>query len=212
MPLPVILVDFDHTLYNSRRYLRAMSGVLSGEGVQWRSFLHNFERYTSSDRERPLVPRDFFNQFYPSMHSAAELERFIASSSGQYLYRDALAFLRRLSSLPVTRELVTFADRESREKQIHATGIAAYFDKINIFEGSPQEKVDYIRERSDASPSALLVDDHPAILSRVANDKLQCVHLRRRIYRRYAGREPPMPSTIVVKTLKAAYAEIRAWL
>lgn len=204
---PLLLIDFDHTLYNSRRYLRALFKLMTPDGATSASFWKAFEEHTSEGGESPFRPHAFFKSYYPDSYDRPMLDRFLTNRSGDYLYRDTTRFLTRSRKLGVRMELVTFADRSSRMAQLESSGISDLFDDINIFSAGVNDKIEYVRSHAARKP-CILLDDHPQILASAEKSGAHCIRLQRRIYTKYINREPALRLTPVARTLSQAYLHV----
>lgn len=206
------MVDFDNTIYNSKRYLSALIALMVPNRVlSLKRFERIMERHKGSEGRMPFIPAQFFEKHYPWFYRQQLLDDFICNKSGSYLYSDAITFLKKVRKLDAQVELITFADKETRIAQIEATGIRPYFDRVSIFSRNFKEKIDYVSEVNRSS-RCVIIDDHPSVLAPLERTGVYCIRLQRRVYKRYLLTEPVLHTAAVVQTLKGAYRHLERYV
>jgi len=217
-PIPsacTLFVDFDHTLYDSDAFLRGLHRAMA-PSVSWRRFHSAFERLTESSGDVPYDPAAHLEHLLRDQLSpepiGARLAEFVERRSGAFLYDDAKSFLDQMRSHGCRVELLTYSKRDVRLSQLRSADIMASFDAIHIFENSRGEKVDYAIGRSTGDGQHILLDDHPRILQKIEGTHLSGIRIRRKVVKKYIGREPVLPNVSVVENLTEAESTILAMM
>lgn len=136
MPINRILIDFDHTLFNTAQIKYEWAAAMEKCGVPNQVFWRTYPQARYDEAGRPC--------YNPRRHLAllkdyiqcpmAEVENLINEIEGrgkEFLFLDAPAFLNRMVSLNVPLTLILHGEPQYQQDKIKNTGIVDYFTKIH---------------------------------------------------------------------------------
>ncbi|MFH1425898.1 MAG: hypothetical protein ABIG66_00480 [Candidatus Kerfeldbacteria bacterium] len=133
-----ILVDFDYTLFNTEAMRRALIAVLEPFGVDENTYRSTEQEakldgvYHLTEHVRLLVGGD-------KQGEALEKMKAVVDNAGEFLYPDALPFLKDHSEHDVT--VLSFGLPEWQERKIAGAGIDELVDEVVATEQSKEEIV-----------------------------------------------------------------------
>jgi FMN phosphatase YigB (HAD superfamily) len=205
-----VIIDFDHTLFDTDAFLRAAALAAKQHGVSQALFYRTFAAITAEPRDAPYS----FPQHIAAIAALTPVARSslykdfrqIVDRSSSFLYSDATAFLRNLLRWNVRVTLLTYADQKLRRAQLSSTSLSRWFDSVDIVSNSRAEKYKRLQEIAQISMTSILVDDHPKVLKAAEGFVTLRLRLRRRVLTRYRGIEPALPGVPVFRTLSDAYS------
>lgn len=136
MPIDHIIVDFDHTLYDTAPLKRELSLALEAHGVSqdlfWQTYRECYLRGNQGDYNYNLD--DHLEKMRGSLtcspEEAKEKVLRVLNASGQYLDIDARPFLDRLVALNIPSTLFARGDKGFEAIKVRATGIEPYFLRV----------------------------------------------------------------------------------
>lgn len=204
-----VLVDFDHTLFDSYLFLAAAARIATRFGCPRARFYRTFADITDGNNDAPYS----FNAHARILCESTRLSKpglsqalhGLLAQSRRFLYADSLVFLRRLRRAPASLELVSFADVAMRRSQIKYAGLGRYFDTVHIC-SSRDAKVERLRSLAATARFSVLVDDHPHVIRAVLRSITIATRIQRKRYRRYAHTEPQLPGVPTFRDLFETHA------
>ncbi|MBI1888600.1 MAG: HAD hydrolase-like protein [Candidatus Spechtbacteria bacterium] len=159
-----IILDFDHTLFDTPRLKRAVESVFLKHGVSHDLFLRTLEQ--SKGEGRDWKPERQFailkSRGVPHVDSIKDDFVQVLHGSHVFLYEDTLPFLEKISK-DNSLALLTYGEDSFQNMKLEGCGRATkYFKKIVITQNIYKDK-----EANDLSGGAksLFVDDNPTALS-----------------------------------------------
>lgn len=202
-------IDFDHTLFDTRAFLRAAASIATKYGVRRHTFHRTFEEITEGDSDRPYC----FDRHVSAMRLTAASDKrrllcdleVLLDKARTFLFPDSIPFLRAIRKWNVGVGIVTFADHTMRSWQVNRCGFDNLVDNTHIFPGSRADKIHFVKSLCDKCSPLVLIDDHPQILFPLKRSPVLLIRVRRTIVRRYAGREPDMSGILTFRTLEQTY-------
>jgi phosphoglycolate phosphatase-like HAD superfamily hydrolase len=206
--LPVFLIDFDHTLFDSSKFLAALAQCAAAQGIKRADFLETFEEVTEQHNDAPYRIADharlISSRYRFNKNEFVNSCRGIVTASHQFLYGDTIPFLKRVRSWDVSTHLCTFASSGLREDQLRHSGIRDYFDTVTVLP-TRAKKIQMLRSTLKQRPQSIVLDDHPQILASLTNAAGLRVRIRRKIVQKYVGREPPLIGVPIFSSLPQVY-------
>ncbi len=163
MPIDAIIIDFDHTLFNTEAFKHDLAGALAPFGVTAAQYA---ETYPSA-----LQVRHGEFGYRPEAHveilaragvvsdraGATKVLEEVVTNSQRYLYPDTKDFLSRLVGLNVKLILASRGDREFQMKKITSSGVDRFFHAVHT---TPALKVALFPHILPANARrAFLIDD-----------------------------------------------------
>jgi hypothetical protein len=208
----LLLVDFDHTLFDVHRFLTAAADIAAVEGVAEPEFFSSFRQIIASSEAAIYDFDRHLAVLAPSIRGdparlAAGLDALL-DSSAEFLFPDAVPFLERCRALGVRVEVVTFGKNEVRRRQLASSGFGRLIDRAHIVTASKTAKVEEIGRLCSGVTPAILVDDDPSILSALVGRGIRLVRIRRLPDHGRGLPEPALPGVPVLPSLAAATAVV----
>ncbi len=159
-----IILDFDHTLFDTPRLKRVVEGMFVKHGVSRELFLSTIEE--SKGEGRDWKPERQFtilkSRGVPSVDSIRDDFAKVLHESHVFLYEDTLPFLEKVSR-GNSLALLTYGEDSFQSVKLEGcTSAVKYFEKVVITQNIYKDK-----EANDLSGGAksLFVDDNPTALS-----------------------------------------------
>lgn len=159
-----IILDFDHTLFDTPRLKRAIESVFLKHGVSHELFLETMEESRGGKRDwKP--DRQFAileSRGVPNIDGIRDDFAKALQGSHIFLYEDTLPFLEKISK-DNSLALLTYGEDSFQSMKLEGCSSAIkYFGKVVITENIYKDK-----EANDLSQGAksLFVDDNPIALS-----------------------------------------------
>jgi hypothetical protein len=178
---PLILVDFDHTLFDTESFLAKAASLLSSYGVTAEEFNSTFLSIINEKKEAVYT----FERHIERLALGDNSERALRDLMGllpetpRFLYADSVPFLQNLRKWRVRTELVTYAEFSIRSRQLEESGLADWLDAVHIISASEEEKVDKIKELSCTAPWTTIIDNNCDILKALRPTGIHCIYLQR---------------------------------
>lgn len=159
-----IILDFDHTLFDTPRLKETIQRIFINHGVTEDNFLRTFEE--SRGQGRDWKPERQFeilkNLGIPSVDGIRQESYGVMKGSNLFLYEDTIPFLSRIyRNHPLV--LLTYGEDSFQKMKLDGCPDAIkYFDKIVITQNLYKDK-----EANELSQgkSAVFVDDNPRALA-----------------------------------------------
>jgi phosphoglycolate phosphatase-like HAD superfamily hydrolase len=207
-PKALIVLDFDHTLFDARRFLQAIQIAAIGVGVSKRQFERTFTLVTDAKADATYNIQDHADALClegPRKNTFVRSADRAIRASAEFLYPDTVPFLKKLRRWNIDSALVTYSEAGLRQRQLKAAGIIDYFNEVQIVSSTRADKVERIRALCGSVSWSAVFDDHPAVLVGIQKFADLPIRIRRRVVRRYVGKEPPLPGVPVFRDLPSAY-------
>jgi hypothetical protein len=206
--VPTLYVDFDHTLFDTDRFLQAAARIAQKYGVQPKRFYQTFEMITDKSADRPYSFRShtsvLFPAFHPMRRSLLRNLGFLLERSAVFLYRDSIRFLHTLRTRGWVTAITTFAEPGMRRRQIRACRLECLVNEVLIFSRARSEKIAFLKNVCARGTTLAVVDDHPAILSPLTSFHTLLIRIQRTRATEYLGREPDLAGVEVFADLDDA--------
>ena len=172
----VFFIDFDDTLFNTKKFKKELIGIFKKNGVsedQFKEFYYagggnktafSFERQVGMLKKKYNIS---------SRRLILDFNVFIGDISC-FLFRDTKSFLQKIKNKNNYLILLSYGDVKFQKKKILNSGIADFFDEIIITEGV---KIAIIEKHKQANSSerVIFIEDHPkqldAVMKKFSKDK-----------------------------------------
>lgn len=148
----IAVVDFNHTIYDSNRYLSRFNEIL---GITKGEFLRTkgAKCYSLSEHKKSLLETTDLEQ--AAINSA--LEKVFAELPG-FIYEDAKVFLRSFKGKKI---LLTRGNFDNQSLFLEKTGVKPYFDEIKIVD-TKEEKAEFVKNLCASTEEEILfINDYP---------------------------------------------------
>lgn len=185
-----IILDFDHTLFDTPRLKRAIEDVFLKHGISHDLFFETMEESKGEGRDwkperqfKILKSRELAN-----IDVIEDQFQKVLQDSRIFLYEDTLPFLEKASKGNSLALLTYGEDSFQRMKLEGCSGVTTYFEKIVITQNIYKDKE--VRELANGAKS-IFVDDNPTALSAT---KKMAVHIVTVRIKRGGGRYENEPS------------------
>jgi len=167
-----LILDFDYTLFDARRFRLALAHSLKKLGVPTKVFLQLYPLAVS--KQNGHYSYDYYKHVmlisrkYPklSQPKARKLMEVIVRSSYKYLYSETVNFLRFFKKNNFKLILVTHGNPSFQKKKLEYSGINHFFSSVVL---SPAAKVVTLKRIKKNFGKAFFVSDH-------INELLQIKH------------------------------------
>lgn len=192
-----IILDFDHTLFDTPRLKQAIESVFLKHGVSRELFLETMEESKGEGPANKAGRRDWKpeRQFkilksrgLSNVDAIQNQFRKVLEESYIFLYEDTLPFLEKMSK-ENSLALLTYGEDSFQNMKLEGCkGATKYFEKIVITQNIAKDKE--AKELADGAQSIFL-DDNPTALSAVKKMAAHIVTVR---IKRGEGRYENEPS------------------
>jgi len=145
MPINNLLIDFDHTIFNSSQIKYEWAGIFEKCGVAKEAFWRTYPLARYGEGGRPVYsPRvhaellkDLFTR---GKEEVLEMINAVKKRGADFLFPDVKKFLSRMVSLNVSMTLILHGEKEYQKEKAESTGIIDYFAKLH-YSDSPRYKM-----------------------------------------------------------------------
>ncbi|MFA6272102.1 MAG: HAD family hydrolase [Patescibacteria group bacterium] len=161
-----IVLDFDHTLFDTEKFKQALQDRLAMFGVTGDQFNSNY---------RIVKERSGYYNYREHLRLLAQTEELdendlllnfneIVNSANEFLFPDTVDFLNALKSIPKSElYLLTFGQDEFQQAKVEASGIKAYFREII---DTVESKLLYFDQNQDLQ-SAVFLDNRGKTIDQI---------------------------------------------
>ena len=163
MAIERIIIDFDHTLFDTDALKRDLSGAVAEFGVNGDLFWETYPKalqFVSGEMGYNTEKHLDLLQKSVSFNTAAAKSKMdaVISNSKNYLFPDTLNFLSRMVGLNVPLILLSRGERAFQNAKIRAAGIERYFREIHL---TSEKKVSILPQliKGDAK-QIFFINDH----------------------------------------------------
>lgn len=174
-----IIFDFDHTLFDTSRFLTALSENFATRGISKSTF---YKALTIAyDAKHMFQPSHFLYALAESKNSSYKLfEKQLISFCGSlntYVYPDVISFLQTIQQSNHTFLLLTFGDEQFQRMKIEGAGLVPYFERVIVTDNvAKDEEV----EKLSSGKQTMFIDDNPVALMAVKRHAPHIVTVRTR--------------------------------
>ena len=174
-----LIFDFDHTLFDTSRFLAALSENFAALGISESTF---YKALTAAyNAERMFIPSRFLYALTENQNSSYKLfEKQLISFCGslnKYVYLDAIPFLQTVQQSHHTPVLLTFGHEQFQRMKIEGAGLVPYFERVIVTDNiAKDEEV----EKLSGGKQTIFVDDNPVALAAVKRYAPHIVTVRMR--------------------------------
>jgi len=161
-----IILDFDHTLFDTPRLKKAIKDIFAGHGVDEELFLRTHDESRIGGRDwKPDRQFEILKSLGVSkVDSIREGFEKVMGESCIFLYEDTMPFLAK-AKRDHALALVTYGESSFQKKKLAGCReFAKYFDKIVITQNLYKDKE--VSDLSEGKPT-VFVEDNPMALSAV---------------------------------------------
>lgn len=150
MPINNLLIDFDHTLFNTAQIKYEWASIMEKCGVPNQIFWRTYPQARYDDLGRPCYnPKNHVRLLKDYLrcppeeifHQIEETEK----RGHEFLFPGALNFLNRMVSLNVPMTLILHGDNEYEREKIKDTGIIDFFNKVHYTDRNRQQIVEDLK-------------------------------------------------------------------
>lgn len=150
MPINNLLVDFDHTIFNTSQIKYEWANIMEQCGVPkeifWRTY--PLARYGEGGRPvyNPRVHAGLLKEYFKCPPEQA-LEKIaeVNKRSRDFLFPDAVPFLNRMVSLNVPMTLILHGEKEYQKEKVEGSLIADFFKKIHFSDKNRLQIIDELQ-------------------------------------------------------------------
>ncbi len=144
MPISNLLIDFDHTIFNSSQIKYEWANTLEQCGVPkdifWRTY--PLARYGEEGRPvyNPKVHVELLKDYLiVTKEEALQRIEEVNRRSREFLFADAVPFLNRMLSLNVPMTLILHGEKEYQKDKVEGSAIADFFKRVHYSDKSRQQ-------------------------------------------------------------------------
>lgn len=163
MAIERIIIDFDHTLFDTDALKRDLAGALGEFGIKSDLFWETYPKalqFVSGEMGYNTIKHLEILQKSVSFDSSAAKKKLdeVINNSKNYLFPDTLNFLSRMVGLNVPLILLSRGERAFQNAKIRAAGIDRYFREIHL---TSEKKVSILPQliKGDAK-HIFFINDH----------------------------------------------------
>lgn len=137
MPVNQLVLEFDHTLFDTSQFKKDLSGSLESLGVNTELFWQTYPKARNTGDGKAMyrlerhieLLQPFTNR---SQEEMLDVMRRVLANSHKYLYPDTLDFLNRMLSLNINLTLLSFGNPEFQRAKVQASGIEWFFKDVHF--------------------------------------------------------------------------------
>lgn len=148
----IAVVDFNHTIYDSNKYLSRFNEIL---GITKGEFLRTkgAKCYNLNDHKKSLLETTSLEQ--EAINSALEK---VFAELPSFIYEDAKVFLNNFKGKKI---LLTRGNFDNQSLFLEKTGVKPYFEEIKIVD-TKEEKAEFVRNLCESTDEEILfINDYP---------------------------------------------------
>lgn len=136
MPISNLLIDFDHTLFNTAQIKYEWAATMEKCGVPQQIFWRTYPlaRFGEGGRAsyNPRKHVEFLKvNLNCSVEEALNKINEVGQRAGDFLFPDAKKFLSRMLSLNVPMTLILHGEKDYQKEKVEHCGISDYFSRIH---------------------------------------------------------------------------------
>ena len=201
-----LFIDFDGTLFDTAKLRDATFVVLGKAGFDRSEILSVYQAECLDYKFSITGFLERFTKIRPYNRSLADvrINNLYESIAADFLYPDAVEFLKNLDHNKYEVDLLSMGDLEFQKLKVKHSGLAEYFD--NLFFTDIQ-KWDYMKNFVDKNERFVIIDDRSDTVHKISENfpKSLCLELDRKGEDKYdPARNGQLFNNISAKNLKQA--------
>ncbi len=201
----LIILDFDHTLFNTSKFKKELFSCLADLGIDSNLFTNTYHQVVN--RQQGSYDWDINVHLqclqkdtnFPLEAGKKRIEEVI-NGSAKYLYSDAKWFLKRLNEDNHKLLLASWGNVDFQKKKIQNTGIKKYFERVILSQKSKKQSLERVIKDAD---QLIFITDNPKEMKIVIKDSANIIPIlsKRRNAKEYAQPIKDIPTFPNLKLL-----------
>jgi FMN phosphatase YigB (HAD superfamily) len=172
-----IFLDFDDTVFNTKKFKEEIVKIFSNNGVSKDEFDKTYCDLTKTKKGLydPRKHLELMNWPQKSSYKQAKKDfDDLFKKLNQYIFDDFYDFVKKFEKKNLF--LISFGNSYFQKKKIKSSGIEGYFKKIKIVEKN--NKGSFIKKNTRKGEQVFLIDDRPEQLEKAKNEISRLILIR----------------------------------